>query len=74
MAKTGFEKLEVYRLAEEIADDIWRVVLGWTPFARATVGQQAVRAADSIGANIAEVTGARQQRTAVGSFGLLAGL
>ena len=54
MAKTGFEELEVYRLAEDMADEIWGVVLAWAPFARATLGQQAVRAADSIGANIAE--------------------
>jgi four helix bundle protein len=54
MAKSGFEELEVYQLAEDMADAIWRVVLKWSPFARATVGQQAVRAADSVGANIAE--------------------
>src|SRR5262249_41177269 len=35
----------------------WNVVTGWDQFARDTVGKQMVRAADSIGANIAEGTG-----------------
>jgi four helix bundle protein len=57
MEKTNFEKLQVYRLAETLADGIWAVVLGWDNFARDTVGKQMVRSADSIGANIAEGTG-----------------
>ena len=57
MAKTNFEKLRVYQLSEELADRIWAVVLIWNVFARDTVGRQLVRAADSIGANIAEGTG-----------------
>ena len=57
MEKTNFEKLQVYRLAENLADAIWAVVLKWDYFAKDTVGKQMVRAADSIGANIAEGTG-----------------
>jgi four helix bundle protein len=53
----GFEKLEVYRLAEKIADELWEIVAHWSVFSRDTVGKQLVRAADSIGANIAEGTG-----------------
>src|SRR4051794_12106290 len=53
----GFEHLEVYRLAEELADAVWELVIKWNPFARDTVGKQLVRAADSIGANIAEGSG-----------------
>jgi len=52
--RSAFETLEVYRLAEELADTVWQVVLEWQPIARDTVGKQLVRAADSIGANIAE--------------------
>jgi four helix bundle protein len=59
MARTNFENLDVYRLAEDLADQIWRVVLGWPHFARDTIGKQIVRAADSIGANIAEGSGRR---------------
>jgi four helix bundle protein len=57
MARTNFENLRVYQLAEQLADEIWRIVLAWPPLARHTVGSQMVRAADSIGANIAEGTG-----------------
>ena len=54
---TAFENLRIYRLSEDLADSIWDVVLGWDRFARDTVGKQIVRAADSVGANIAEGTG-----------------
>src|SRR5437660_6882066 len=57
MAKSNFENLRVYQLAEQLADDIWSIVLGWEVFARDTVGKQLVKAADSIGANVAEGTG-----------------
>ena len=57
MARTNFENLRVYNLSEELADKIWDIVLGWNIFARDTVGKQLVKAADSIGANIAEATG-----------------
>jgi len=57
MTKTNFEKLDVYRLSETIADMIWDIVDEWQTFARDTVGKQIVRAADSIGANIAEGVG-----------------
>jgi four helix bundle protein len=57
MGKTNFENLRVYKLSEELADEIWEIVLGWNAFAKDTVGKQIVRSADSIGANIAEGTG-----------------
>jgi four helix bundle protein len=57
MASKGFEHWRVYQLSEELADAIWDLVAQWNAFARNTVGRQLVRAADSIGANIAEGTG-----------------
>ena len=57
MAKSDFENLKVYQMSENLADEIWDEVLGWDRFARDTVGGQIVRAADSIGANIAEGSG-----------------
>jgi four helix bundle protein len=57
MARTHFENLEVYRLAETVADEAWALVTAWPSFARSTVGRQLVRSADSIGANIAEGVG-----------------
>src|SRR2546430_5161335 len=57
MARSNFENLRVYKLSEKLADEIWDIVELWHSFARGTVGRQLVRAADSIGANIAEGTG-----------------
>ena len=57
MSRTNFENLRVYKLSEELADEIWKIVLRWDAFAKDTVGKQIVRSADSIGANIAEGTG-----------------
>ena len=57
MDRTNFEKLRVYRLSEQLVDEIWNIVLHWDKFARDTVGKQLVRCADSFGANIAEGTG-----------------
>ena len=57
MERTNFEKLQVYQLSEKIADSIWNIVIAWDSFAKDTVGKQIVRAADSIGANIAEGSG-----------------
>jgi four helix bundle protein len=55
--RSNFENLDVYRLAEEISDNVWTVVEKWHHFAKDTVGKQLVRAADSIGANISERAG-----------------
>jgi len=55
--RTKFEKLRGYDLAETVADEVWNTVRAWDHFARDTVGRQLVRAADSIGANIAEGIG-----------------
>ena len=57
LTRPDSEKLRVYQLSEEIADRIWDVVADWERFAKDTVGGQIVRAADSIGANIAEGVG-----------------
>ena len=57
MGKPDFEKLEVYQLAEKLANEIWSIVNRWDYFAKDTVGKQIVRSADSIGANVAEGNG-----------------
>ena len=57
MATARFQDLRVYQVAEELADALWPIARGWDYFAQNTVGLQIVRAADSIGANIAEGTG-----------------
>lgn len=54
MGRFLLDDLRVYRLAEELADAVWELVKEWGPFERSTVGSQLVRAADSVGANLAE--------------------
>jgi four helix bundle protein len=75
MKVKGFEHLDIYRPSEDLADRIWDCVMSWDTFARNAVGMQLVRAADSVGANIAEGTGrgtykdnAHFARTARGSL------
>jgi four helix bundle protein len=53
----GFEGLDAYRRAVELADEIRLSVEAWRSFDLWTVGVQVVRAADSVGANIAEAYG-----------------
>jgi four helix bundle protein len=57
VGKPGFENLQVYQLAEKLANQIWMIVNNWDYFAKDTVGKQLIRSADSIGANIAEGNG-----------------
>lgn len=53
----GFRDLVVYRRSAALADEIYEATARWPGFERWTVGVQAVRAADSVGANIAESRG-----------------
>ncbi|NER50109.1 MAG: four helix bundle protein [Symploca sp. SIO1B1] len=57
MGRPDFEDLEVYQLAEKLANEIWHIVKEWDYFAKDTIGKQIVRAADSVCANIAEGRG-----------------
>jgi four helix bundle protein len=57
MEKTNFENLQIYKLSEKLADQIWTIVTAWDAFAQDTLGKQLVKTADSIGANIAEGSG-----------------
>lgn len=46
--------MEVYKLAEQLSDIIWDIVVKWDYFPKVTVGKQMVDSADSIAANIGE--------------------
>lgn len=46
--------IEVYRIAYHLSNKVWNIVLQWEQFSRNTIGQQFVRAIDSVSANIAE--------------------
>ncbi len=46
--------IECYKIAFNLANYVWNVVIKWDYFAKDTVGKQFVRAVDSVSANIAE--------------------
>jgi four helix bundle protein len=52
-----FRDMDVYRRATGFADEMHEVVVRWPKFELWSVGIQLVRAADSVGANIAEALG-----------------
>lgn len=51
------EDARVLQAAEVIADNVWKRVGRWGPFARDTVGQHLAEAVDSIGASVAQAYG-----------------
>ncbi len=51
------EEFRVYQDAMEMAEKIWNVVIEWSVFEKRTVGEQFIRAADSIAANLSEGLG-----------------
>jgi four helix bundle protein len=54
---TGFRDLVAFQQAVRLADDMHAAVRRWPSFERWSTGMQLVRAADSVGANIAEAYG-----------------
>ncbi|KAA9338242.1 four helix bundle protein [Hymenobacter busanensis] len=46
--------IECYRVSFALSNVVWQQVKGWPAMAQRTVGEQFVRATDSISANIAE--------------------
>ena len=54
MDNVVLENLEIYQLALEIGEIVWKNVEKWEWFVKKTVGSQFTEAADSISANIAE--------------------
>jgi four helix bundle protein len=57
VARTNFENVRVHILAEQLADEVWKVERTWESLERDNVGRQLVRAAGSVGADIAERSG-----------------
>ena len=48
------EDLEVYKIALEIGEIVWKTTEKWSYFDKDTLGKQIVRSADSIALNISE--------------------
>ncbi len=48
------QDLQSYKIASDLSDCVWGVVIEWDWFAKKTIGAQIVNSTDSISANIAE--------------------
>ena len=46
--------IEAFRISFHLSNYVWDTVLNWSNFSQRTVGEQFVKAVDSISANIAE--------------------
>ena len=46
--------IEAFRISFHLSNYVWDVVLKWSNFSQRTVGEQFVKAVDSISANVAE--------------------
>lgn len=54
--------ISAYRIALQLSNYVWSIVIKWSYFEKDTIGKQFVRAADSISANIAEGFGRYTKR------------
>jgi four helix bundle protein len=54
---SNYRDLNAYRLAAALADEVYRRVRAWNEFDQRTMGEQLMRAVDSVGSNIAESSG-----------------
>ena len=48
------DDLQVYQIAMEVGEKVWRLVIPWDYFGKDTVGKKLARSADSIASNISE--------------------
>lgn len=48
------EEFRVYQLSMEIAEEVWDIILKWDNMAKFTIGEQFIRAIDSVAANLSE--------------------
>jgi len=48
------EEINSYKIASELSDYVWEIVVKWNWFAKRTLGTQFIESVDSIASNIAE--------------------
>ena len=52
-----FKDLDVYKIAMQLGEFTWELVIKWNYFEKSTIGKQWTEAADSVAANISEGEG-----------------
>ncbi|HLF44821.1 MAG TPA: four helix bundle protein [Chitinophagaceae bacterium] len=60
--------IESYRISFHLSNYVWEIVLKWNSFSQRVVGEQFIRAVDSISANIAEGFGRYGKRDKIKFF------
>ena len=53
----SLDDFQVYQLAMDLGEVVWKIVLKWNYFCKDTIGKQLVKATDSIAANLSEGLG-----------------
>ncbi|HAG17031.1 MAG TPA: four helix bundle protein [Bacteroidales bacterium] len=48
------EELQVYEMAMNLGESVWKIVTHWDYLAKDTIGKQVIRSADSVAANLSE--------------------
>jgi four helix bundle protein len=64
----SIEDYDMFQALEKLSDEVWDATLAWRPYAQNTVGQQLVRAVDSVGANLVEGDGRYHHREKLNFF------
>ncbi|MBM3250725.1 MAG: four helix bundle protein [Candidatus Nealsonbacteria bacterium] len=54
--------IDAYKIAFQLSNYVWKIVIKWDYFAQRTIGRQFVEAVDSVSANIAEGWGRYQKK------------
>ena len=60
--------INVYKLAFNLSNYVWNLVVKWDYFAKDTIGKQFIKAVDSISANIAEGFGRYSKRDKINFY------
>lgn len=60
--------IDAYKIAFQLSNEVWEIVVRWDHFAKDTVGKQWARAVDSISANIAEGFGRYTKRDKINFY------
>ena len=68
MPHQPIEDMEFFLLFESVTDRIWELVSNWPRLSQNTLGEQLVRAADSIGFNLVEGDGRFSQQDSIKFF------
>jgi len=62
------EEITAYKIASDLSDYVWEIVIKWDYFPKKTIGEQFVEATDSVPANFAEGYGRYHKKDKIKFF------